>query len=86
MKRYLDYVWPILGLVAVVMSVKLLYEKLKSEAASDLAVKALLETGGLWDHIKVIASVIGAKLADGTSATMSTRPVNSVIAQAAPTP
>ncbi len=63
MKRYLDYVWPILGLVAVVMSVKLLYEKLKSEASSDLAVKALLETGDLWDHIKVIASVIGAKLA-----------------------
>jgi len=63
MKRYLDYVWPIAGLIAVVMSVKLLYEKLKSEAASDLAVKALLETGDLWDHIKVIASVIGAKLA-----------------------
>jgi uncharacterized membrane protein YbhN (UPF0104 family) len=63
MKRYLDYVWPIVGLVAVVMSVKLLYEKLKSEAASDLAVKALLESGDLWDHVKVIASVIGAKLA-----------------------
>ena len=63
MKRYLDYVWPILGLVAVVMSVQLLYEKLKAEAASDLAVKALLETGDLWTHIKVIASVIGAKLA-----------------------
>ena len=43
MKRYLDYVWPLLGLVAVVLSVKLLYEKLKAEAASDLAVKALLD-------------------------------------------
>ena len=63
MKRYLDYVWPILGLVAVVLSVKLLYEKLKAEAASDQAVKVLLETGDLWAHIKVIASVIGAKLA-----------------------
>ena len=32
-------------------------------AASDQAVRALLQTGDLWDHIKVIASVIGAKLA-----------------------
>ena len=63
MKRYLDYVWPILGLVAVVWSVKLLYTKLKAEAASDLAVRALLETGDLWSHLQVIASVIGAKLA-----------------------
>ncbi len=63
MKRYLDYVWPIIGLVAVVLSVKLLYEKLKAEAASDQAVKLLLETGDLWSHVKVIASVIGLKLA-----------------------
>ncbi len=63
MKRYLEFIWPILGLIAVVMSVKLLYMKLKAEAASDLAVRALLQTGDLWDHLKVIASVIGAKLA-----------------------
>ncbi len=62
MKRYLDYVWPILGLVAVVLSVELLYEKLKSEAAADQAVKALLDTGDLWAQIKVIASVIASKL------------------------
>ena len=63
MKRYLEFIWPVLGLVAVVMSVKLLYMKLKAEAGGDQAVRTLLETGGLWDHLKVIASVIGAKLA-----------------------
>ena len=32
MKRYLDYIWPIVGLVAVIWSVELLWEKLKAEA------------------------------------------------------
>ena len=32
MKRILDFVWPLLGLLAVIMSVKLLYEKLRAEA------------------------------------------------------
>ena len=63
MKRYLDYFWPLLGLVAVVMSVKLLYEKLKTEAATEQGVKALLAAGDVWSDIKVIASVIGLKLA-----------------------
>ncbi len=63
MKRILDYVWPLLGLVAVVLSVKLLYEKLRAEAAADPAVRTLLDTGDLWSHVKVIADVIGAKLA-----------------------
>ena len=55
MKRYLDYFWPLLGLVAVVMSVQLLYEKLKSEAAKDQATRALLATSDLWSSIKIIA-------------------------------
>ena len=63
MKRYLDYVWPLVGLVAVVMSVKLLYEKLKSEAASDPAVRALMAGADLWTDIKIITSVIWQKLA-----------------------
>ena len=64
MKRVLDYIWPVLGLLAVVWSVKLLYEKLKSEAAADAPVRALLAAGDVWSDIKVIASVIGHKLAD----------------------
>jgi uncharacterized membrane protein YbhN (UPF0104 family) len=66
MKRYLDYFWPLLGLVAVVWSVHLLYEKLRTEAlnaATDQASRAILSTGDLWSNLKVIADVIGGKLA-----------------------
>ncbi len=63
MKKYLDYLWPLIGLVAVVWSVDLLWDKLKAEAATDAAVHALLEQGGLWDNIRIIASGIGAKIA-----------------------
>ena len=64
MKRYLDFFWPVLGLVAVVWSVKLLYDKLKAEAAADSAVKALLGAGGVWNDLKIIAGVIFSKLSD----------------------
>ena len=64
MKRFLDFFWPALGLVAVVWSVQLLYGKLKAEAATDAATKALLDAGGLWSNIVVIATVIGHKIAD----------------------
>lgn len=63
MKRYLDYIWPIVGLVAVIWSVDLLWEKLKAEAATDAAVQALLDQGNLWQNIKIIASGIGQKIA-----------------------
>jgi hypothetical protein len=63
MKRYLDYIWPIVGLVAVIWSVDLLWEKLKAEAATDEAVKALLEHGSLWQNVKLIAAEIGEKIA-----------------------
>ncbi|MHB2165847.1 lysylphosphatidylglycerol synthase transmembrane domain-containing protein [Alsobacter sp. R-9] len=63
MKRVLDFFWPLLGLVAVVWSVDLLYKKLKAEAAVDPAVKAALDVGSLWANIGTIASVIGQKIA-----------------------
>jgi uncharacterized membrane protein YbhN (UPF0104 family) len=63
MKRYLDYLWPIIGLVAVVWSVELLWDKLKAEAGSDAAIKALLADAGLWQSIKIIAHRIGHKIA-----------------------
>ncbi len=62
MKRILDFFWPLVGLVAVVWSVRLLYQKLAAEAATDAIVRRLLAEGSLWSHIKVIASVIGRKL------------------------
>jgi hypothetical protein len=63
MKRIMDYVWPIIGLVAVVWSVDLLYKKLKAEAAVDAVVGAQLEAGSLLQNIGTIAGVIGQKLA-----------------------
>ena len=63
MKRYLDYLWPIIGLVAVVWSVDLLWDKLKAEAGTDSAIEALLENAGLWESVKIIAHRIGHKIA-----------------------
>ena len=63
MKRLLDYVWPVVGLIAVVWSVELLYSKLFVEAATDPQIARILESGGLWSDIKTIASGIGRKLA-----------------------
>lgn len=64
MKRVMDYVWPLIGLVAVVLSVRVLYDKLYAEAAADPAVRAALEAGDFWHDLKAIASGIGARLAD----------------------
>ncbi len=63
MKRYLDYLWPIIGLVAVVWSVELLWDKLKAEAGTDAAIQALLEKAGFWESVKIIATRIGDKIA-----------------------
>ena len=51
MKRYLDYLWPIIGLVAVVWSVELLWDKLKTEALTNEAIAAQLEQAGLYYRI-----------------------------------
>lgn len=63
MKRLRDLLWPAIALVAVVWSVRLLFKKLIAEVAVDPAVKALLGHGVLSD-LKLIVSVIGARLAD----------------------
>ena len=63
MKRYLDYLWPIIGLVAVVWSVDLLWDKLKAEAGTDAAIEALLEQGSFWDNLRIVATRIGQKIA-----------------------
>ena len=59
----MDVFWPLLGLVAVVWSVRLLYMKLQKEVSTDLLIKKLLDEGGVWSDLKVIALVIGEKLA-----------------------
>ncbi|MDB5597799.1 MAG: hypothetical protein JWM36_4760 [Hyphomicrobiales bacterium] len=63
MKRVLDFFWPALGFVAVVWSVRLLYQKLLLEASIDDRVRHLLEEGGLWSDIRIVGAVIGHKLA-----------------------
>lgn len=62
MKKYLDYLWPLIGLVAVVWSVDLLWDKLKTEAGTDAAIQALLERGDLWDNLKIVAGGIADKV------------------------
>lgn len=63
MKRYLDYLWPLIGLVAVVWSVDLLWDKLKTEAGTDAAIEALLAQGSFWDNLRIVAGRIGQKIA-----------------------
>ena len=63
MKRYLDYLWPLIGFVAVIWSVDLLWDKLKTEAGTDAAILARLEQGGLWENFVIVAGRIGQKIA-----------------------
>ena len=64
MKRIMDFIWPLVGLAAVVWSIDLLYRKLKAEAGADPAVRALLDHGSLWENVKTIASVIAGKIVE----------------------
>lgn len=61
-KRWSDWLWPVLGVVAVCWSVRLLYIKLQAEVASDPSVARLLEAGGLWSDLSVIARAIAGRL------------------------
>ncbi len=63
MKKYLDYLWPLIGLVAVIWSIDLLWDKLKAEALTNEAMNARLEHAGLWDSIAIVAGGIGEKIA-----------------------
>jgi uncharacterized membrane protein YbhN (UPF0104 family) len=61
--RLKDYLWPLIGLVAVIWSVRLLYFKLEAEAATNPLIKAALEKGDIVSNIATIARVIGGKVA-----------------------
>ncbi len=63
MKRFKEWFWPIVGLLAVILSLKVLYEKLRGEAASEAATKALLDNAGFFESLAIIANIIGKKLA-----------------------
>jgi hypothetical protein len=63
MKRLKDFFWPIVGLVAVIWSLEVLYKKLYKEAAQDAAVAAALGKSGFLESLGIIAGQIGTKLA-----------------------
>lgn len=63
MKRFLDFFWPLLGIVAVLLSARELYEKLRAEAAADPATRAALAASDFLTGLGVIVSGIGAKMA-----------------------
>jgi hypothetical protein len=61
-KQLKKFFWPVIGLVAVVWSLKLLYAKLLAEVATDPSVKAMLKTSGFFSDLGIIATSIGSKL------------------------
>lgn len=64
MKRLKDFFWPMVGLVAVALSLKVLYAKLHAEAATDQAIAALIENAGFFESLKLIALQIAGKIKD----------------------
>ncbi|MBN8533795.1 MAG: UPF0104 family protein [Rhizobiales bacterium] len=69
MKRLKEVFWPLVGLIAVAWSLKVLYSKLRDEAvkgakaSADAALEAKIDSAGLLDSLAIIASQLGAKLA-----------------------
>ncbi len=61
--RLKDFIWPAIGVIAVIWSVRLLYFKLKAEAATNPLIKSTLDKGDVFANIGTIARVIGAKIA-----------------------
>jgi len=62
MKRILEFVWPLIGLVAVVWSLVRLYLKLHHEVSLEPDVAAMLVDGDVLTNLSVIAGVIGSKI------------------------
>jgi hypothetical protein len=62
MNRLKDYVWPLIGVAAVIWSVRLLYFKLAAEVGADPAIAAQLEAGGVLTDLGIIARVLIGKI------------------------
>lgn len=63
MQKIKDFLWPLVGLAAVILSVRALYTKLYDEAATNPKIAVLLDKADWWAGVKIIARVIGDKLA-----------------------
>ena len=64
MQRIARVIWKFIVGLIVIGSVWILFTKLQAEVACDPAAKALLDNGGFWSNIKVIAVVITKYLVD----------------------
>ncbi|MCA0401928.1 MAG: lysylphosphatidylglycerol synthase domain-containing protein [Proteobacteria bacterium] len=64
MKRIKDLFWPLVGIIAVGWSLKILYSKLRIEAAGEAGSASwkALENAGLLESLGIIAAQIGQKL------------------------
>ncbi len=78
--RIRSLIWPLIGIVAVLWSTRLLYLKLKAEAATDPAALAKLDQGGLIGNIGVIARVIGGRISEIEPAAMALAVASAVLA------
>jgi glycosyltransferase 2 family protein len=58
----MDFVWPLIGIISVIWSLDLLYVKLQAEVAGDPVIKKMLDDGGFWSDLRVIAFAISQKL------------------------
>lgn len=58
LKRFVHIVWKLVVALIVIGSVRLLYIKLQAEVSHDPVTKALLDNGGVWSDVKVIAVAI----------------------------
>jgi hypothetical protein len=83
MKRILEFVWPLVGVVAVVWSLVQLYTKLSHEVSLDDNVAAMLVEGSLFNNIGVIAGVIGHKIGDIPALSFTLAGISSLVAYAA---
>jgi hypothetical protein len=63
MKRLRDLIWPVIALIAIIWSIRLLYKKLLAEVAVDPDVKATLGRG-LWSDLTTIFRVIFERLSE----------------------
>ncbi len=64
MRLVLRIAWKLVVALIVLGSIKLLYTKLQAEVSYDPVTKALLDSGGLWSDIKVIAAAIARYILD----------------------
>lgn len=83
MKRILEYVWPMVGFVAVIWSLVKLYTKLSHEVSLDPTVSVMLLEGAVLNNIIVIARVIGQKISNIPTGSFVVAGISSLVAYGA---